>query len=312
MDDSFLDVIRLLRPHATLWATVEAGGRWALSFRQHGDLLFCWVQAGTCLLLRPKTAPITLRADDLALVRTTTAFRLASDIDAPATDSEKVLASEAKVAKLGDGKDLPTSVRGGRFVFDTANEQLLTGLLPQVVHVEAAAKGSRRVRALLAMNESGSSGPAPGSDFVIARLMELVLVEIMRSRPSELAGVQTGLLTGLADPLTARALTALHGRVAHPWTTAKLARLCGTSRSALGARFSRLVGIGPIKYLQLWRIALAKEALRRGEASIGEIALRIGFQSSSAFSTAFKRAEGCSLRDFMRRASGSPFNTKND
>ena len=114
-----------------------------------------------------------------------------------------------------------------------------------------------------------------------------------------------GLLAGLADPVTAKALTAIHADVAQPWTTAKLARLCGTSRSALGARFSRIVGVGPIEYLQQWRIALAKDALRRSTRTVGEIALDTGFQSGSAFSTAFKRAVGCSPAKYSRERSNA-------
>jgi AraC-like DNA-binding protein len=67
-----------------------------------------------------------------------------------------------------------------------------------------------------------------------------------------------------------------------------------------------VMGIGPIEYLQRWRMALAKDELRRSTRSIGEIALAIGFQSASAFSTAFTRAVGISPRSFsdteVRRA----------
>src|SRR5579875_837099 len=129
--------------------------------------------------------------------------------------------------------------------------------------------------------------------------MELLLVEILRSRAYGPDQLRTGLLSGLADAVTTKALVALHGDVAHPWTTAKLARLCGTSRSALSARFSRIVGLGPIEYLQQWRIALARDELRRGTSSVGDIALAIEFLSASAFSTAFTRSVGCSPRQFM-------------
>jgi AraC-like DNA-binding protein len=108
----------------------------------------------------------------------------------------------------------------------------------------------------------------------------------------------TGLLAGLADPVAARALSAMHKDVAHGWTVSDLARLCGVSRSTFAARFHKIVGMGPIEYLQHWRMALAKDGLRRGKRSIGEIALAIGFQSSSAFSTAFSRVVGCSPKSF--------------
>jgi AraC-like DNA-binding protein len=90
----------------------------------------------------------------------------------------------------------------------------------------------------------------------------------------------------------------MHRDVARDWTASGLAQLCGVSRSTLGARLRRIVGTGPIGYLLNWRMALAKDELRRGTRSIGKIALAIGFQSSSAFSTAFTRAAGCSPKRF--------------
>ena len=303
--DPFLDLIRLLQPKATLWAGVQASGHWGLAFRQLEDLLFCYVERGMCVLTRPGFDPLLLQANDFVLVRTSTPFQLVSGPGAQVIGSESVIAEAGSVATFGEGQGPVTILRGGRFVFDTANEQLLTGLLPQVVHVAATDHASERVRMLLAMNEAESSAPAPGSAFVIARLMELLLVELLRSRTLDRSHVQTGLLAGLADPVTAQALTALHSDVARPWTTATLARHCGVSRSALGERFSRIVGMGPMQYLQRWRMALAKDELRRRAHGIGEIGLLIGFQSASAFSTAFTRAVGCSPRQFAEdRADG--------
>ena len=296
--DPLVDLIYLLRPRATLWTKVEASGRWGLSFRQHNDVLFCWIQQGSCELTRPRCEALSLHTDDFVLVRTSTPFHLVSEIGVEPVNSEILLKGSGSSATLGDGSGPSTLLRGGRFVFDTANEQLLTSLLPDVLHIAAAADHADRLRMLLQMNEEESKEPGPGSEFVIARLMELVLVEILRGHAPTPEALKPGLLTGLADPVIAQALAALHNDVKFPWTTQKLARLCGLSRSSLAPRFTRLVGLGPIEYLQQWRISIAKDELRRGVSSIGEIALAVGFQSGSAFSTAFTRAVGCSPRQF--------------
>ena len=108
----------------------------------------------------------------------------------------------------------------------------------------------------------------------------------------------TGLIAGLLDPAIAGALLALHGEIAREWSVAELARLCGVSRSGFATRFKEVLGVGPIEYLMHWRMAVAKDELRRGTRSISEIALAVGFQSPSAFSTSFTRAVGCSPRQF--------------
>ena len=255
---------------------------------------------GECQLLRPCAAPLLLRTGDFVLVRTSTPFTLASDSSVEPEESEAVVAATGDTSmKVGEGQGDPVALCGGRFLFDTANEELLTGLLPQVVHVASGETSSARVHALLAMNEAESRTPGPGSGFVIARLMELILVEILRSEALSGNPVQAGLLAGLADPVTAGALAAMHREVARAWTVAALARLCGSSRSAFATRFRTLVGTGPIEYLQQWRIALAKDELRRGTRTVGEIALDVGFQSASAFSTAFTRVVGYSPKRFV-------------
>jgi len=136
--------------------------------------------------------------------------------------------------------------------------------------------------------------PGPGSEFFIARLMELILVEMLRRETPKVDDRSTGLIAGLLDPAIASALLAVHGEIAREWNVAELARLCGVSRSGFASRFKDVLGIGPIEYLMHWRMAVAKDELRRGTKSISEIALAVGFQSASAFSTSFTRAVGYS------------------
>jgi AraC-like DNA-binding protein len=293
--DPFLDLIRLLRPRATLWGGLEGAGRWGVSFRKKDDLLFCWLERGECDLTRALFEPLHLQRNDFVLIRTTAPFALTSDPSIEPEDSDTAVAATNNTKlKLGEGTGSPVTIHGGRFVFDTANEDLLTGLLPSLVHVAAGDTSSWRVRSLFNMNETESAQPGPGSEFIIAHLMELILVEILRG--GALEQEHTGVLAGLADPITARALAAMHRDLAHDWTVNQLARLCAVSRSAFAARFRKIMGTGPIEYVL--RMARAKDELRYGTRSISQIAFDVGFQSPSAFSTAFTRSIGCSPKRF--------------
>lgn len=305
--DPFVDLIRLLQPCATRWRRIEASGRWAVSFPKRNDLLFASVLKGECLLLRPAQRPLPIAAGDFVLIRTNLPFSFASDSRTTPQDSEKAFAKlEKQVIKVGKGKQRPVTLVGGRFLFETANENLLTSLLPSLVHISAKHKPIRRIQSLLRMNAAESLYPKPGSDFVIPRLMELLLIEILRDRRLHEEAPAAGLLQGLADPVVAPALQAIHGNIAGDWTVAKLAKIAGVSRSAFALRFRSSLGTGPIEYLQDWRMAVAKNELRQGRKSISEIAFAIGFQSASAFSTAFSKRIGCSPRHFTASsASGS-------
>ena len=298
--DPFLDVVQLLRPRATLWSKIEASGRWGLGFRKRDDLLFCRVESGECYLVRPQLAPVLLRQDDFVLVRTSTPFALGSDPEVEPEDSEDLVAAAKSVSlKLGKGTLSPVTLRGGRFVFDTANETLLWELLPPVLHVAFDDTSSWRVRSLLKLNEMESLQPGPGSEFLIARLMELLLVEMLRRKTPTPENQFVGLVAGLQDPAIAGALVAMHGKIARTWSVAELARLCAVSRSLFATRFKKIMGVAPMEYLLRWRMAVAKDELRRGTRTIAEIALTVGFQSPSAFSTSFTRVVGCSPRRFV-------------
>ncbi len=129
----------------------------------------------------------------------------------------------------------------------------------------------------------------PGSDTLLGRLTELLFVETLRAYLARLPEAQRGWFAALRDPVVGRALVAMHEDPAHPWTVAELARRVAVSRSALAARFPELLAISPIAYLTRWRIRLATNLLENPALSLTDVALRVGYDSESAFSRAFKR-----------------------
>jgi AraC-like DNA-binding protein len=82
----------------------------------------------------------------------------------------------------------------------------------------------------------------------------------------------------------------------------QLARTAGMSRAVFAERFSRKIGIPPMQYLLEWRVALAKDLLRRERPSLAEVAEKVSYQSASAFSTAFTRVTGQPPSEFARSA----------
>ena len=63
-----------------------------------------------------------------------------------------------------------------------------------------------------------------------------------------------------------------------------------------------------MEYLMAWRMAVAKDLLRREDTSVGEVAERVGYGSGSTFSTAFSRHVGQSPRRYRREISSSTHN----
>jgi transcriptional regulator GlxA family with amidase domain len=135
-----------------------------------------------------------------------------------------------------------------------------------------------------------SASEQPGSDFMRSRLVELLLVEAMRSAAR--GSAPAGLLRGLADERLARALKQMHAHVDRAWNVDQFAKVAALSRSAFFERFRRTVGVAPMEYLLAWRMEVAKDLLRRGDLPVSSIAERVGYGSTSAFSVAFNRHVG--------------------
>jgi len=76
------------------------------------------------------------------------------------------------------------------------------------------------------------------------------------------------------------------------WTIEGLARQCGTSRTVMAERFVQFVGVPPMHYLAKWRMQVASEMLKRGNANMAIIAAEIGYESEASFSRAFKKMMG--------------------
>lgn len=141
-----------------------------------------------------------------------------------------------------------------------------------------------------------------GHRLMVDRLFEVVLLQLLRwlLDHGEESGVSMGLVSGLADPQLARALTAMHESPQNPWSLESLADLAAMSRSAFAGRFKRVVGLAPAEYLTDWRMAIAKKQLSQGR-SVKLIAPELGYANASALSRVFAQRAGMSPREWLAR-----------
>jgi AraC-like DNA-binding protein len=133
----------------------------------------------------------------------------------------------------------------------------------------------------------------PGNATMLARLAELLFVEVLRRYIQQRPPGHSGWLAGVRDPEVGRALGYLHAEPGRAWTVDELARNVALSRSALAQRFGSLVGEPPMRYLAGWRLQVARQLLSQpGGMGIAEVASRVGYDSEAAFNRAFKRHVG--------------------
>ena len=155
----------------------------------------------------------------------------------------------------------------------------------------------------LAMLESADK--RAGGESVLARLSELMFIEVVRRHLETLPPEQAGWLAALRDPFVSKALSVLHARPAHDWTIEELGKDVGLSRSVLAERFGDLVGMPPMQYLARWRMQIASGLLNNGNTNIASIAAEIGYGSEAAFSRAFKKMVGVPPSSWRRRRVGA-------
>nr|WP_298725938.1 AraC family transcriptional regulator [uncultured Steroidobacter sp.] len=296
--DALAAVVTLLKPQTILSKIVRGGGRWGVRYPRFGQPSFALVIDGPCWLTVEQSRPTMLEPGDFILFPATPEFTLASDAQVKPKAMQTIPTEHVDEVIHGDLSAAPlVSLLGGYFAFDPINASMLVDLLPPMLHIRARDPASRNVAPIVALIERETSDKRPGQALVLTRLIEIMLVEALRSAPPDQQS--GGLLAGLRDSQLAIALRGIHMNTSHPWTLATLARLAGMSRSSFAERFSRVIGTTPLNYLLQWRIAVAKNMLAHEQRSVAETALAVGYQSASAFSTAFSRETGRSPKEFV-------------
>ena len=294
MVDPLAEVVAMLRPSAPFSKLVIASAPWALRRAEVGRPFYFAVLEGACRLTIDGDGhgdTITLVEGDFALIPASRGFAASSIDRLPPRPGEDAVATPIAPmpggARVGDPQG-PVALRMlvGHCEFESPDAALLVPLLPRWVHVQ----GERRLALLMQLVGDESRADRPAREIVMARLLEVLLIEALRSTASTAAS--PGLVRGLSDARLALALRGMHARPAEAWSVVALAHEAGLSRSAFFERFSRAVGVAPMEYLQAWRMALAKRLLRQRDVAIAEIAERVGYSSVSTFGVAFTREVG--------------------
>jgi AraC-like DNA-binding protein len=286
--DPLSEVVALLQPRAVFSRRISGAGRWGVAYSAFGHPSFCAVLEGRCRLAVDGQRALTLEAGDFVLLPATPGFTMSGfEAVRPVQFDPQVTSTRLGEVRHGTRSGRPdVRLLGGWFAFDSPDAALLVSLLPALVHMRDA----ERLSVLVRLVGEESSERRPGRDLVLKRLVEVLLIEALRSTSAEDA--PPGLLRGLADARLAPAIRQMHGQLARSWTAAQLAKTAALSRSAFFERFTQAVGLTPMEYLLTWRMAVAKDLLGRHDLGVTEVAERVGYGSASTFSTAFSRHVG--------------------
>ncbi len=275
---------------------------WCLRIEDEAPLTVVAVVAGEAWI----DEEIHLLPGDIAVARGPDPYTVA---DTPGRDPQVVIAP-GQICRLPDGHEVKLmDFLGTRSWGNSAagGTVMLTGTYEHAGEISA-----RLLRALPPLLTQRLDSPLvqlladeivkdePGQEAVLDRLLDLLLIATLRAHFAQTDA--PGWYRASADPIVGPALKALQDEPAHQWTVESLAQRAGVSRAALARRFNDLVGEPPMSFLTGWRIALAADLLLEPGATVGSVAPQVGYGSSFALSTAFKRLRGVSPQQFKLRA----------
>ncbi len=302
--DPLSDVLALLKPRSYLVGGFDMGGDFSIGFDRHDGIKCYAVAHGGCwLAVDGVAAPVRLEAGDCLLLPRGWPFRLASDLAlTPRHFSAYVaLPMTEGIAVVNGGGGF--SLVGSHFKLSGAQAPTLLGVLPPIVHIRREADRAA-MRWCMERMRHELRDPQPGGFLVAEQLATMMLVQALRLHMAEGERGGVGWLFALADRQIGAAIAAMHAEPARGWVLQELAVCAGMSRSTFAQRFRETVGATPMEYLTRWRMMLAADRLENSGDQVAAIARSLGYESESAFSTAFKRVMGCSPRGYVGRGVG--------
>ncbi|GJL35242.1 transcriptional regulator [Enterobacter hormaechei] len=298
MSDPLTDIVTLLNPRPTHTKLVEGAGQWRIVRESSGEAFYCAVLQGECLMSINGKAPKLLVSGDFVLIPATYTFENTSaGALTPVGITTPIFIGDGHVRIGSTTGPAEFLMNVGHCEFDTPDKQLIVALLPNEILI----KGQRRFVTLLELLLDESQARRPGREVVLMRLLQLLLVESLRTHHD--LSKTAGILQGLQHEKIAIALHLIHEKPDIDWQIAHLASHCAMSRSSFFAIFNETVGMPPMQYLLFWRMSLARKALLSSTDKIEQIAFRIGYQSASAFNVAFTKYVGMPPGVFRRQKS---------
>lgn len=276
---------------------------WSLRIEDEAPLTIVAIVRGEAFVIHDHAEPVRLAPGDIAVLRGPDPYVVA---DRPATPPQALILPGQRCT-TPDGVEIP--MMGDLGVRSWGNSALgatvmVVGTYP--LEGEVSGRLLRALPRLLVLREGEWDCPLitlfsdeivkdePGQEAVLDRLLDLLLIAVLRAWLARPESSAPGWYSAHADPVVGPALRLMHDDPAKPWTIAALADEIGISRAALARRFNALVGEPPMSFLTGWRIALAADLLLEPGATIASVADQVGYGSPFALSTAFKRLRGIS------------------
>ncbi len=312
--DSFGGLLDGPRAHGAFALRTVMTPPWSLRILAESPLTVLAMVKGHGWIVPDEGDPVRLRAGDVAVTRAPDHYSVADDPATPTTvvihpgqrccspDGESVEDEMMLgVRTWGNDPDGSTLMLVGAYESKGDISDRLLRALPPVLSLAHDQWNSPLVSLLC----DEMARDQPGQAAVLDRLIDLLLIGVLRAWFTRPEAQTPQWYRSQADPIVGKALRIMHEDPARAWTVAKLAAETGVSRAAFARRFQDVVGESPMKFLTEWRLALAADLLCEPDATVGTVADKVGYSSPFALSAAFKRMRGLSPQEHRARTMSS-------
>lgn len=296
-------VLSEIRLSDSFYCKTTCRGRWGFTNPPRPGAIFHFVVEGRAIIETSDGEAATIEAGELALLQFGKHHVLKGQPRAPVSPLESLVfertGANSSSLTLGRTGSRSVLVCGG-VTFEPSWHPLFE-MLPTILCLRREGhEDSRWVEALVELMGLEVSAALPGTEPVITRLCELLVIGTIRHWMMHDHERASGWVVALRDRHLGRALAKIHQAPHESWTVASLASAAALSRTVFAERFCETVGIPPMQYLGCLRMNLAGDKLRDSTQSIEQVAEELGYSSEVSFSRAFKRFWGKPPGSFRR------------
>jgi AraC-like DNA-binding protein len=268
--DTLTEVLHRVRLTGTLLFHYEFGRPFNVELPQFPDAVFHYLRKGSATIELREGPKLRMADGDFVVITDGSPHVVRSGKAKPLLllDLDRQPAHLGVVRHGGEQGPVSTLICGYFTLTGPARSNFLE-LLPQVLHFRP---DHDWLEMILQRMVTESAIQHPGQCAVLARLTEVLFVEVLRSWTKSLGPGEGGWIGAIADPHIGKALQLIHEQPGRPWTLRELGRSAGLGRSAFAARFKKLVGQSVYRYLVARRMDEAALMLETSNDTIARIA----------------------------------------
>ena len=306
IEDVFNDVLKAIKLRSVVYFRSKWTAPWGYHSKAPSQPRFHFVVGGRCWFSSQDFIEPTCIGDgDLVIVAPGQPYSMRDELSSQTLLLEDLIKNQpsngkgAAVFCAGNGGEA-TRMLCGRFLLEELSLNPLARSLPAALLVRRDSDAGNSLRSVFSVMENEFSTGRPGAEAIVARLMDFIFLQAIRMSLDWNQKYRPGWISALQDPAIGKAVVMIHSSLSSVLTVDALARKSVMSRSAFAARFTQMLGESPISYVARWRMNRAAHLLGATEEKIAAVAHKVGYESVTAFTKAFKQHLGLSPGAYRR------------